>query len=376
MSNSLIPLTLLTGFLGAGKTTLLNQILHAEHGLKVAVLVNDFGAVNIDTQLVVGVEGETISLANGCICCTIRDDLLQATLQLVTREDKPEYIIVETSGVSDPEAVAVTFLLPEVRQHIALDSIITVVDSEQVRDLSGADAVLAMDQVGTADIVILNKVDLVTATQLEQVRGWVRGLTPRTRILEATHANVPLELLLGVGAFTPETLHQRERRDIHVHAQEALKLNDDEAEHESEHTLEHHHHHPEHTNHTLVFDTWSFTSTEPFSFRILRDVVRQLPTTIFRAKGVLYFADSPNRRGLLQVVGKRVRMTMGEPWGEAEPRTQMVVIGSAGGVNAAELQKSFESCLEKNANQPEPTSLNQALEWVRATFGVGQQVNS
>lgn len=216
-----IPLTLLTGFLGAGKTTLLNRILHADHGLRVAVLVNDFGAINIDTQLVVGVEGETISLANGCICCTIRDDLLQAALQLVERADPPEYIIVETSGVSDPEAVAVTFLLPELRSRIQLDSILTVVDAEQVLSLTGADALLAEDQVALADIVILNKVDLATPELLEQVRAWVEEVAPRARVLETVHGNAPLELLLGVGAFSPERLHQRTRRDIHVHEEVA-----------------------------------------------------------------------------------------------------------------------------------------------------------
>lgn len=358
-----IPLTLLTGFLGAGKTTLLNRLLHADHGLKVAVLVNDFGAINIDTQLVVGVEGETISLANGCICCTIRDDLRQAALQLVARPDPPEYIIVETSGVSDPEAVAVTFLLPDLRAHIHLDSILTVVDTEQVLSLQGADALLAADQVAVADIVIANKTDLVTAETLRRVRAWVQEVSPRARLLEAVHGDVPLALLLGVGAFAPERLHQRARRDIHVHEQGAAQ--DHEPAPENDHAHDH-----VHTDHSLVYSTWSFVSAEPFSFRALREAVKTLPASIFRAKGVLYLADTPERRGVLHVVGRRVRLTLGELWGEQTPRSQVVVIGAVDSLDANHLNRRFEACLAKNVPARAPVSLEDALEWVRSTFGL------
>lgn len=359
-----IPLTLLTGFLGAGKTTLLNRLLHADHGLRVAVLVNDFGAVNIDTQLIVGVEGETISLANGCICCSIRDDLLAAALSLVQRADPPEYLLVETSGVSDPEAVAITFLQPELRAHIALDSILTVVDAEHVLALHGADAVLALDQVALADIVVINKKDVVTPTELARVRAWVRDVSPAARVLETVQAEAPLELLLGVGAFSPERLHQRARREIHVHPQSSAADHDHSHDHDHDHDQS-----GAHADHTLVYDTWHYRTAAPLEFQALRQAIKALPTTIFRAKGIVQLADV-DRRGVLQVVGRRARLVFGEPWGSAQPHTEVVVIGAAGGVEAAALQQAFDACRAGRQTQAEaPVSLAEALEWVRSVFG-------
>ncbi len=354
MNASPIPVTLLTGFLGSGKTTLLNRILSADHGLRVAVLVNDFGAVNIDTQLVVGVEGETISLANGCICCTIRDDLLQAVLGVIARPERPEYIVIEASGVSDPESVALTFMLPELRQHLFVDSILTVVDAEQAPGYTGPNALLAQDQVAVADIVVLNKLDLCTPETRATAEAWVREISPRARILPAVHAEVPLALVLGVGLFAPEHLTERAERDVHVH-----ERHDTDAA-SGEHA---------HADHALVFDTWSFVDDRPLDFKALRDAIKTLPTDIFRAKGVLYFQDSPQRRGLLHVVGKRVRLTVGEAWGDAAPRTQLVVIGAAGSIDAAALQARLEACLASNVPAPQPMPLDKALEWVRQTFG-------
>jgi G3E family GTPase len=348
-----IPVTILTGFLGAGKTTLLNRILKAEHGLRVAVLVNDFGAVNIDAELIVGVEGETISLANGCICCTIRNDLLAAVLDLLQRQPPPEYILIETSGVSDPYAVAQSFLLPALSPYVRVDSIITVVDAEQIRDLRDEDAMLAADQVSAADIIVLNKVDLVTAEQLSQVKAWINDVAPRARILETTYGQVPLELLLGVGAFAIEKLHQRAQRDVHTH----------EVGEAHDHGHDHDHHH----DHSLVFNTWHYRTDEPLVYEALCDAVDALPTTIFRAKGVVYLKKSPQRRAILQVVGRRAMLTIGEPW-QKPPQTQIVVIGSYGGVDGEKLQAIFDACRVSAVEAAKSDKLQIALDWVRRNW--------
>lgn len=356
-----VPVTIISGFLGAGKTTLLNNILSAPHGLKIAVMVNDFGSVNIDTQLVVNVseDEQTINLSNGCICCTIRGDLLNAVLRLLDRPEKPEYVIIECSGVSDPMSVAQTFLMPELRAWLTVDSILSIVDVEQLPTLKGANAMMALEQISVADIVILNKTDLISKDQLARLkREW---LFPQARVLETSFAQVPLELIIGVGMYDSARLADRTIKDVHVH--EAGEPTDHEHEHDEDHE-DHNHEHEHRHDHSVVFNSWSWTTSEAVSLKAIRKVVSELPPTIFRCKGVLNLADEPGRRGILQVVGNRVRLVLGEAWGTETPRTQIVCIGAPGGVDQDYLTERFESTVAKNITQINSV-MNNVLEWLR-----------
>lgn len=327
-----VPVTLLTGFLGAGKTTLLNRILNGQHGLRVGVLVNDFGAVNIDAELVEGVEENLISLTNGCVCCEIRDDLVNSLEQLLMRADEIDYVILEASGVADPDGIVMTFLNRRYEGLLRLDSITCIVDAEAVFT-HGDDAALTMlklRQIGYSDLVVLNKVDLVGPEHIEVIKEWVGYHIDRVRIVEATHCAVPLEILLAVGRFDPANV---------------MAQHDDVEGEEPDH-----HHGPMAA--AGMFDTWSYESDLPFSLRSLREMVRRdLPAAIYRCKGIVYAADSPDIRLTLQTVGRRTEIYELDEWGERTPRTQIVAIGTPGGTDSEALTEKFDSCISENGRR-------------------------
>ncbi|QDU44849.1 Putative metal chaperone YciC [Symmachiella dynata] len=329
-----VPVTLLTGFLGAGKTTLLNRILNGQHGLRVGVLVNDFGAINIDAELIDGIEENTINLTNGCVCCEIRDDLVNSLEQLLTRTETIDYVILEASGVADPEGIVMTFLDQRYEKLLRLDSITCLVDAEGIFADGDNEALnmLKLRQIGFADLVVLNKVDLIGAEHLEVVKEWINHHLHRIRIIDATRCDVPLEVLLAVGRFDP----------AHVVAQYKR-----EGENQ-----EHLHGHGTVGN---IFNTWSYETDRPFSLEALREMVRrELPASIYRCKGVVFAADSPDKRIALQIVGRRTEIAELDAWGDRTPRTQIVAIGSS--FDRQELTNKFDASLAHAEAQMHPSS--------------------
>jgi len=309
-----VPVTLLTGFLGAGKTTLVNRILHGDHGLRVGVLVNDFGAVNIDAALIAAVEENTISLSNGCVCCEVRDDLVDSLEELLLGDRSIEYVILEASGIADPEAVVMTFLQPRYEQLLRLDSITCVVDAEalfvgnDVRTL----AELKLRQIGFADLVILNKVDLVEPSHVDAARAWIDAHFNRVRVIEAIGCEVPYEILLSVGRFDPSVV-------------------DDAGTVGDPHDAPH-------------FETWRYRTDRPLHEPALREVIRRFPESVYRCKGFVQLVEAPNERVLVQAVGRRASLTSLGPMEEASSGADLVVIGAEGLLAADELQQVLDSC--------------------------------
>ncbi|PSP15721.1 MAG: cobalamin biosynthesis protein CobW [Cyanobacteria bacterium QS_8_64_29] len=316
LAESGLPVTIVTGFLGSGKTTLLNHILTNNQGVKTAVLVNEFGEIGIDNDLIVSSSDGMVELNNGCVCCTINRDLVEAVRRILEREAPVDYLIVETTGLADPLPVALTFLGTELRERTQLDVIVTVVDCANFSlDLFNSEA--AYSQIAYGDITILNKTDLVDSATIASLETRIRQTKEGARLLRAQQAHVPLPLILGIGAFDAE-------RDWRAQTPAA---------------------HAEHAHGHLANDGFvslTFQSDRPFSLRQFQSFLdNELPESVFRGKGILWFDESPQRH-IFHLSGKRFSLEDSE-W-QGERQNQLVLIGQD--LDREWLQQRLEQCLK------------------------------
>jgi len=339
-----IPVTVLTGYLGAGKTTLLNRILSEPHGKKYAVIVNEFGEIGIDNDLIVGADEEVFEMNNGCICCTVRGDLIRIIDGLMRRKGKFDAIIVETTGLADPAPVAQTFFVDDaVGQKTKLDAVVTVADAKWLKDRL-KDAPEAKNQIAFADVILINKTDLVSEPELREVEARIRGINPYAKLHRTLRSAIPLDEVLGRNAFDLD-------RILDIEPQ-FLEADDHDHDHDHDHHHDHgDHHHHDHGGlkhyHDEDMQSLSLKTDKPLSadkfFPWMQELVAKDGPAILRLKGILAFKDDPERF-VLQGVHMILDGDHQRPWREGEKReSRLVFIGRQ--LPEEKIRQGFESCI-------------------------------
>lgn len=318
---SKIPITAITGFLGAGKTTLLNYILQHNQGLKIGVVVNDYGAINIDASLIAGQTETTLELTNGCMCCSMEGLELDAAIGQFAYPDSPiDYIIIEASGLAEPADLART-LREAAGRLTRLDSIVAVIDAENLEKNAEAHST-ALQQIEYSDFVIINKTDLIPSEKVTQISDLVQGINPRARMFTSVKGEVDVRLLLDQNTNSLADTYPSADHSKHDHL---------------------------HTEYT----SFSFATDKPLDPLTFQEFVNhQIPVSVYRAKGMVDLGKKGHRRKyIFQLVGKRAELTW-EDWGTQTPTTKLVFIGK--NFNKEDIKKLLESCIDAKPNEYDP----------------------
>jgi G3E family GTPase len=315
-SGSRLPVMIVTGFLGSGKTTLLNHILASRHGLRIAVLVNEIGEIGIDGELIVATDDTMLELSNGCICCSLNNDLVDAIFRILERQPKVDYLIVESTGLADPLPIILTFLRSEFRDWARLDAIVAIADAANF-SLDRFESEAARNQLRYADVILLNKCDLTSGRQLDDIEAKIRNTRADARIIRTTRSAAPLRLILDVGL---------------AQGTQYAQANDAEA-------VRTYHHHPHLAKDGFV--TVSFASDRAFAVhKFQRFLNEQLPDGLFRGKGILWIAES-DRQFIFHLVGKRFSLDQAN---STPPKSnRLVLIGR--NLDGERLLGQLEACL-------------------------------